>query len=144
MEDKTCYSDKSENLANNINKGGSAMVKKEDMKPGTLVWWSAERYMNSWSSPAIVTVVEDEWFKVRSLDDFKETDQLRMDDIPGMDKSVRTSEMRLCTLDEVRDYFKKRKRNLEDAVTEKTRALKDVQDKLAEYEEKVKSFLETL
>jgi len=120
------------------------MVKKEDMKPGALVWWSAERYMSGWSCPAVVTAVEENWFKVRSLDSFRETDQLRMDDISDIDKSVRISEMRLCTLDEVRDYFKKRKRSLEDAVTEKTRALKDAQDKLAEYEERVKSFLETL
>ncbi|MFW5888551.1 MAG: hypothetical protein ACOCVY_02430 [Patescibacteria group bacterium] len=111
------------------------MINKEDMKPGLLVWWSAERYMNAWSCPAIVTEVEDEWFRVRSLDDFKEID---------LDKDVRTSEMRLCTLDEVKDYFKKRKRGLEDAVTEKTRALEDAQDKLAEYEKKTEDFLKTI
>ncbi|MFH1508893.1 MAG: hypothetical protein ABIE68_01900 [bacterium] len=119
------------------------MINKEDMKPGLLVWWSAERYMNTWSCPAIVTTVEDEWFRVRSLDDFKETDRLKMNDSPGSDKSCR-SEMSICTLDKVQDYFKKRKRGLEDAVTEKTRALKDAQDKLAEYEKKIEDFLETI
>ncbi|PIR94748.1 hypothetical protein COT95_02475 [Candidatus Falkowbacteria bacterium CG10_big_fil_rev_8_21_14_0_10_37_6] len=119
------------------------MINKEDMKPGLLVWWSGGRYINRWSCPAIVTAVEDKWFKVRTLDNFKETGQLKMNEVPDSDKSIR-SEMRLCTLDEVHNYFKKHKRNFEDAVTEKTRALKDAQKRLVEYEEKIGPFLKTL
>lgn len=119
------------------------MIDKEDMKPGLLVWWSAERDMNSWSCPAVVTAVDRKWFRVRSFDDFKERDQFRMDDSPGLNNCAR-SEMSICSLDKLQDYFKKRKRNLEDAVTEKTRELKEVQDKLAEYEEKTEDFLKTI
>ncbi len=119
------------------------MVRKEDVKPGLLVWWSAERYMSGWSCPAVVTVVEEKWFRVRSLDDFKETDPLRMDDVPSGDKSVLTSEMRICTLDEVKEYFKKRKRKFEDTITEKIRDLKDAQDAMAGFEEKAEAFLKT-
>ena len=118
------------------------MIKKEDMKPGVLVWWSADRYMRSWSCPAIVTAVTEKWFRVRSLDDFKETNKLRMNDVPDFDKSPRTFEMRLCTMDEVQEYFKKQKRDLEDEVYHKKRALKDAQERLHEYKKRVESFNE--
>lgn len=119
------------------------MVRKEDVKPGLLVWWSAERYMNSWSCPAVVTVVEEKWFRVRNLDDFKETVPLRMDDVSGGDKSVLTSEMRVCTLDEVKDYFKERRREFEDTITKKIRGLKDAQEAKVGFEEKAEAFLKT-
>ena len=119
------------------------MVKKEDVKPGLLVWWSAERYMSSWSCPAVVTAVEGGCFRVRSLDNFKETAPLRMDDVSGGDKSVLTSEMRPCTLDEVKDYFKERRREFEDTITEKIRDLKDAHDTMAGFEEKAEAFLKT-
>ena len=120
------------------------MIKKEEMKPGLLVWWSANRYMKSWSCPAIVTVVDEESFKVQSLDDFKETEPLRMNDIPNLDKSVRNTEMRICTTEEVLDYFKNRTRHLEDIVISKTRELKDAEDQLAEYQKKTEKFIKNL
>ncbi len=120
------------------------MLKKEDLKVGLLIWWSAERYMRGWSCPAIVTEASDKSFKVRSLDDFKETDDLRMEDdpegLPYKDESSR-KEMRICTMDEVKEYFKKSMRVMEDKVTENQRALTDAQSNLTEYQERVKDFL---
>lgn len=116
------------------------MIEKKDMKVGLLIWWSAERYMNEWSCPAIITAVGKTWFKVRTFDNFEETEQLRMDDIPNLDRSCRTSEMRICTLQEVQNYLRDRKRYLEDCVIKKSRESKDVQDKLKTYEEQIKIF----
>jgi len=101
------------------------MVQISELKVGVFVWWTAERYMRGWSCPCVVVEVADEWFKVKSLDDFKVTDRLRMHDIPGLDESSR-HEMRLCSKDEVLQYLKIQARQFEDVVAAKARYEKEV------------------
>ena len=117
------------------------MIKKEDLKKELLVWWTADRLSHRWSCPAIVTVVGEDYFQVQCLDDFENTVPLSIDGVSGLDESVRIAEMRICTLEEARDYFNLRTRNLEDDVTKKDRALKDAKDKLTKYNNNVKTFL---
>lgn len=82
------------------------MLELKDTKRGTLVWWTAERMMKEWSCPAIVTKVDrkKDCFRVISLDDFKETDGLRLRDAPNGDQSSR-HEMRLMTVEDLEEYF---------------------------------------
>jgi len=114
------------------------MIERKEMREGLLVWWSADRHFREWSCPAVITIVAENHFKVLSFDDFKETDWLRIDDIPNGDKSVRTTEMEICTLREVQDYFKERMRDLEDRVTKKVRELEDAKNKLTELQRNIK------
>lgn len=85
------------------------MVQASELKVGLLVWWTAERSMKAWSCPCVVTYVDVEknHYRVRSLDDFEETSNLLIDRGEGGDKSSLT-EMRICTLDEVKIYFRER------------------------------------
>lgn len=117
------------------------MIEKDKLKVGLLVWWSADRYQMSWSCPAIVTEVTEEWFTVKSLDDFKETKPIRMDEEPGLDKSVRNTEMRICTLDEVKGYFNERTKGLEDKVARAQKVLNDAIMSLYDFSAKTKAFL---
>jgi len=102
------------------------MIEAHELRKGLLVWWTAERYMSSWSCPCVVTEVAEGHFRVRSFDDGKETGPLRMHDVPGGDPSSR-HEMRVCSKTEVRRYFEDRKRALEDRATKARRAVEDAE-----------------
>lgn len=85
-------------------------VKKEDLKVGLLVWWTAERYMRGWDCPCVVTYVNHEknHYKIFSFDDCKESGDLLIERPEGGDKSSLT-EMRICDTEEVGKYFKNKR-----------------------------------
>lgn len=129
------------------------MIEKSKMKVGLLIWWTADRTFKEWDCPAIVTKVTRKFFKVRSLDDFKETDNLRMDDNPDprFDESCRTTEMRVSSVSEVEKYLKENIQNKHEAIRAKGKAIKEAKASLAEntkalteYEQSVQSFLAEL
>lgn len=120
------------------------------MKVGLLIWWTADRTFKQWDCPAIVTKVTRKFFKVRSLDDFKETKNLRMDDDPHPhgDRTSRTTEMRVSSVSEVEKYLKENIQNKHEAIRAKAKAIKEAKASLAEnknalteYEQSAKSFL---
>lgn len=119
------------------------MIQKSKMKVGLLIWWTADRHFKAWDCPAIVTKVTKKYFKVKSLDDFKETDNLRMDDDPDprFDKSVRTTEMRVSSVSEVEEYFNKRIKSKQTTIKEAKASLAENKKALTEYEQTVESFL---
>ena len=118
------------------------MLEKRDLKVGALVWWSrsSDRYAE-WSCPCVVTQVSRKSFRVRSLDDFKETKDLRMDD--AMDTTSRR-EMRPCNLEEVEEFFEKRKLGLEQRVLEVKAAVQKLERERDTYIEKSKKFMEQI
>jgi len=99
-------------------------------------------YSRSWSCPCVVTQVNEEegTYRVRSLDNFKETGPLRIEGHPELAPSS-LSEMRVCTAEEVREYLKKQARELEDALTSAKRAEDDAQGRLDGYIEKSEKIL---
>jgi hypothetical protein len=126
------------------------MIKKSQLKVGVLIWWTANRTFKKWDCPAIVTKVSRKYFKVKSLDDFKETENLRMDDDPHPhgDLSSRTTEMQLSSVSEVEKYLKENIQNKHEAIRAKAKAIKEAKASLAEnkkalteYEQTVESFL---
>ena len=80
------------------------MIKKEDLKVGLLVWWTRNGDWSSWDCPCVVTYVniEENWFRVLSFDDMKETEHEL-----AIDESDKTSlsEMKIVTVDDVVEYF---------------------------------------
>lgn len=116
-------------------------IEKEKIKVGLLVWWRAERYSSGWSCPCIVIRADKKHFRVMSLDDFKETNDLRLDDRDPHGKSG-VEEMRICSIDEIREYFKKRDRKFEDGITELNRKLKDTKEEQEDFRLKSEKFLE--
>ncbi len=117
------------------------MVSIEDLKPGVFVWWSAERYMRSWSCPAQVTEVQKDSFKVRSLDDFKESGPLRMHD--DVDESTR-NEMRLASPAEVREFLEKRVNSLARGVDSHKKDLATAEEYLSRYKKTVEKVVAEL
>lgn len=75
---------------------------------------------------------------MKSLDDFKETDDLRMDD--EGDKTSRR-EMRLSSMDEVEEYFKEKAREQEELIRAKTAGLADLKEELKKFKQRSKEFL---
>lgn len=121
--------------------GGAKMLEIEDMEEGLLVWWRADRaFGSSWSVPCVVTHLDTDKgsFRVRSLDDFKETGYLRLHD--AVDETSRR-EMRVCTLDDVREFFKRRQYASEDRLIKLRRELKDYEERVSDYKNKVDAFL---
>ena len=114
------------------------MISVEELKVGLLVWWTSERLVDEWSCPCIVICIEDDSVTVKSLDDFREA-YLYLSDGEFYEDSLR--EMRICTIDEVRQYFKEQLRNRSDALTGKRRELKDLEEETSSYKEKVEKFL---
>lgn len=89
------------------------MLAKEELKVGLLLWWSASRYMRSWSCPCVVTFVDFQKnsYKVISFDDFKQTENLLIDRPEGRDKSSLT-EMRICTKIDIQKYLNEKRNEL--------------------------------
>lgn len=85
------------------------MIEAKQIKPGLLVWWAVSTDRRDWSCPAVVTEVKrGKSFRVMSFDDFKVTDPLRMEAVPGGDGTCR-DEMRVCTIDEVEEFIDKQR-----------------------------------
>ena len=114
------------------------MLEKGEIKEGLIVWWAAERTMHEWSCPAVITHVGRKSFRVISLDDFKESGELRMND--EVDQSSR-HEMRASSLEEVKEYFKKRERQLDDLIQKKKRDLADAEENLRDFKERARKFI---
>jgi len=114
------------------------MLEKKDMKKGLIIWWVAERIMSGWSCPAVITHVGRKSFRVISLDDFKESGELRMND--EADQSSR-HEMRVSSLEEVKEYFKKRERQFDDLIQKKKRDLADAEENLRDFKERARKFI---
>ena len=115
------------------------MIAPEELKVGLFVWWSAGRHFSSWSCPCVVSDVGDKSFRVKSLDNFMETEDLskvRTVEDPGV-----LHEMRICTLEEVRQYFMGQLREKEDEVIKAQRTLEDRKRGKDVYEAKIKVFL---
>lgn len=110
------------------------MIEKDEIKVGLLIWWSAERLTKAWSCPCVVSHIEGNRFKVTSLDDFKEVEDLFL-------QGPCLREMRKCTINEVKDYFKGSERARQDAVTRKSRELADAEEELRIYKQRVAEFI---
>ena len=118
------------------------MIKREEITEGLLLLWGVDNsYNDEYTCPAIVVEVEENWFIVRSLDDFRESDCIRIDEVSNLDENVNKSKMKICTLEEVQEYFKKRTKKLNDIVTKKTKELERAKKTLNEYQENVEAFL---
>jgi hypothetical protein len=117
------------------------MVEQSELRVGLLIWWEADREFSEWSCPAVVTEVTEDWFKVRTLDEFKETEPLRMND-NGDETSRR--EMRVCGIDEVKKFFLEKNREFEDSLTETKRRLEDLETEKANFASQVEAFLATV
>lgn len=79
------------------------MLKREDIVEGAFIWWTAERYINTWSCPCKIVEVEEEGDKIRfrvlSLDDFKTSSYIHYDG------EASNNEMRPVDALEVRKYI---------------------------------------
>lgn len=117
------------------------MLEKKALKPGALIWWTSrgEAFQADCSCPCVVTHVDKKSFRVRSLDDFKETSDLRMDD--EVDLTSRR-EMRPCTIAEVVEFLERRELELEQRVLAANTELQKRERERNEYADKVKKFLE--
>lgn len=104
------------------------MINQEDLKPGVFVWWSADRYIHEFSCPCVVTVVNENTFSVRSLDDFRTHHSLRMHD-ESNDKPSNRGEMSLTTAAEVRRYVQDRLATLQERARKATEELDGYQDR---------------
>ena len=117
------------------------MLEIKKIKVGLLIWWSADRsFGNCWSCPCIVTAVKRTGFKVRTLDNFTETDWLRMHDTPGGDGSSR-HEMRECTLPDIKEYFRKTAQELREGVFDASNDLVKAREVLKRYKKRSVKFL---
>ena len=116
------------------------MVSIEEMKVGFLVWWEYNGdKVGAWSCLCIVTSVGDDSFKVKSLDNFQESEKLRLSD-EGPDGSSRRN-MKACTLNEVQRYFKRRLREHEDEISVAKRNPSDLKEEKVSYEREAEAFL---
>jgi hypothetical protein len=108
-------------------------LEAKELKKGLLIWWKADRLVNSWNCPAIVTNVSTtkNEFTVLSLDDFKES-VLAIHRPPVGDPSSLT-EMRLANKEEVEAYIRKQKMDLRKGVIQLERQLELYKDELARY-----------
>ena len=111
------------------------MIKKEDVKVGVLLWLALSE------CPAIVTAVNDDSFNVQCLNYFGGTDRFTIDVIPGTSTLMSHRVIRICTLEEVRDYLNKRTQYFEDYITETEAGLRDARNRVTYYKDKVKTFL---
>lgn len=116
------------------------MIEIRQVRKGQLVWWSAKRYMSEWSCPAVVTEVKRNSFRVQSLDDFKVTEPLRLHDVPGGGPSSR-KEMRLASEQEIRDYLRGRRQQLDNRVVEAQSQFEEAQARLSAYDVNCDRFL---
>lgn len=119
------------------------MIKREKITEGLLLLWSTNNYDDEYTCPAIVIEVEEDWFRVQSLDDFSGSDCISINSISNLDKNTRKTEMKICTLEEVREYFKKRTKKLNDIVIKKTNELERAEKTLDKYQKNVEAFLKT-
>lgn len=117
------------------------MLQAKELRVGLFVWWNAGRYMSGWSCPCIVTTINrKKGFRVRSLDNFRETDWLRLKDIPDLDRSS-LHEMRECSREEIEQYFETTTQGLRNEVTTIKGRLVAAQRRLAAYKKQVDEFL---
>ena len=93
------------------------MIEVNDLRKGLVVWWTADRGLRSWSCPCVVINVTKGYFKVKTFDDFKESESLRVNDMPVGDKSCR-HEMVICSKERVAKYLQDYRRKLSNGIAE--------------------------
>jgi predicted ribosome quality control (RQC) complex YloA/Tae2 family protein len=113
------------------------MLENKDLKAGQLIWWADE----FWSCPCVIVSVGDLSFKVESLDNFRESGDLRIDAVS--DRSPRGN-MRTCTVFEAEEYFRERKRELKKQLRDLEDKVLELKEKKANYERRADEFLATL
>ncbi len=117
------------------------MLQAKELKVGLFVWWSVKRTIDAWSYPCVVTAINRKrGFKVRWLDNFHETDWLRLKDMSGFDKSS-LHEMRECSREDVEQYFEKEMQELKNAIATAKSELVAARGRLATYKKRVSEFL---
>lgn len=121
------------------------MIKISDIKVGALIWWKTNRDSDcrAWDCPVIVTTVTKKGFRVKSLDDFKVSPELSMND--GQKFMIPTSrkEMRLCSLEEVKEYFEKNISDKKNRASEVDKSIKSMQAKLRTFKAGIIKYEET-
>jgi hypothetical protein len=95
-------------------------VPREYIKVGNLIWYSGETSMSGWDCPAAIIEVneEEEWFRVRSLDDLREQSQRYAID-PAKDHSGSRAKMFVPTRERVLKYVAQRKNARQDAIDQR-------------------------
>lgn len=118
------------------------MIKISEIKKGALIWWkrNPDRFSMGWDCPVIVTEVTKKGFQVKSLDDFKLSPELSMND--GQKFMIPTSrnEMRPCSFTEVKEYFKNNLRDKNQEASDREQAIQNAQKALAEYKESITQY----
>lgn len=93
-----------------------------NVKVGTLLWWTAERYLKSWSVPCVVTCIardnENGHIIVRTFDDDKETKL----DIKG---EAISDEFKITSIQEVAKYFNGRTAHFKKKIVELENQIED-------------------
>ena len=112
-------------------------MQAKELRVGLLVWWSND----SWSCPCVVTAINRKrGFKVRSLDNFRETNWLRLKDDPHFDKS-RLHEMQECSREDVEQYFETTTQKLKNRIATAESELVAIRKHLTAYKKQVSEFL---
>lgn len=118
------------------------MISIEEVKVGLFVWWKVHKSIRSWSIPCIVTRIDENSFAVEFLSDFIVMSGIPLSDVPDFFSS---QEMRFCTIDEVREYFKEQLREKElryEEITDMQRDGNVALEDFLHYKKKVEVFLE--
>jgi hypothetical protein len=116
------------------------MIEISEMHKGLIVWWAAIRSVAGYSCLAVVTEIKPNSFRVRSLEDFKISRPLSLNDVPGRNPSPR-NKMYVASEQEVRDYLKTRAQHLADQVTTAQRRFTVARKRLRRYETNGEQFL---
>ena len=117
------------------------MLQAKELKVGLLLWRGAKRPANAWNCPCMVTAINRRrGFKIRSLNNFCESDWLRFKHGPGFVKSI-LPEMRKCTREEVERYFEETVQEIKNEIATAKRELVAIRKHLTAYKKQVSEFL---
>ena len=111
-------------------------IARKNVQLGSLLWLGLDN--DGCECPVITIKIGEDWFIVKYLDDFKESDCISMNT-----EDAHTTEIKTCTLTEAQEYFKKRTKRFKNTVTRKINELEGAKKTLDEYKKNVKAFLKT-
>jgi hypothetical protein len=111
------------------------MIQLSDLKVGTLIWWTAQRYVSVWDTPGVIVNIDDDahTFSVLTFDDCKVTVLHHPTNKPNPDTDSTLREMRVTTKTELKRYFQDKARRLEDGIIAAERELEDAKTKLQDW-----------
>ena len=111
------------------------MIERKQLRKGKLFWWAANGEIDRWSCPCVVTYVGKKFFRLMSLDDFKETVNFEY----GLNRPLK--ELRNCSLDEVETYLRDEICALQGVVDKDNKELAESKEALRVFQEKAKGIL---